>query len=293
MRSLKTTSPLKGAAGASPFGCESGLCHRSSLRLYLPRMTQETYAGLSAASYDLWFGGEDFEDVEFFRTAIRDGGEPALEVGCGTGRLLIPFAVEGLDVEGLDSSEAMLEICRRKAEEAGVQVRLHLAAMEDFGLERRFRTIFVPFGSFMLLDDLSRARAALRCFRAHLETGGRLLIPLHLPWRHDIGVEPATPGKWRLRRVATRPEDDAVVRCYENPSFDFGRQLQEVRLRFEVVRAGEVIVVEESVQRLRWYTQEEFTSLLREAGFREISVLESYSWESADADSASYLFSAS
>lgn len=256
-------------------------------------MTPTPYAGLSATSYDLWFGGEGFEDAEFFRTAIQGGGEPALEVGCGTGRLLIPFAVEGLDVEGLDSSEAMLEICRRKADEAGVQICLHLAAMEEFALERRFRTIFVPFGSFMLLDDLGRARAALRCFRAHLEAGGRALIPLHLPWRHDIGVEPATPGEWRLRRVATRPEDDAVVRCYENPSFDFERQLQEVRLRFEVMRAGEVIAAEESVQLLRWYTQEEFTALLRETGFRAISVFESYSWESADADSASYLFAAS
>lgn len=253
-------------------------------------MAQQTYAGLAATSYDLWFGGEDFEDVEFFRCAIQDGGEPALEVGCGTGRLLVSFALEGLDVEGLDSSEAMLEICRRKADEAGVQVPLHNAPMEDFALGRRFRTIFVPFGSFMLLDNLERARAALGCFRAHVEDGGRALIPLHLPWHHEIGVEPTSPGEWKLRRVATRTEDDAVVRCYENSTFDFDRQLQHVQLRFEVVRAGEVIATEENAQRLRWYTQEEFTGLLRDSGFREITVLRAYGWQPAGDDDASFLF---
>lgn len=257
-------------------------------------MTQQTYAGLAATSYDLWFGGDGFEDVEFFRLAIRNRGEPALEVGCGTGRLLVPFAREGLDVEGLDSSEAMLEICRRKADEADVQVRLHNAPMEDFALGRRFRMIFVPFGSFMLLDDLGRARAALGCFRAHLEAGGRALIPLHLPWHHEIGAEPASsPAKWQLRRVATRTEDDAVVRCYENSTFDFDRQLQHLRLRFEVVRAGEVIAREETAQRLRWYTQEEFTGLLRDAGFREITVLRAYGSDPAGHDAASYVFVAS
>ncbi|MEJ2311776.1 MAG: class I SAM-dependent methyltransferase [Gemmatimonadales bacterium] len=253
-------------------------------------MTSTSYTGLSAASYDLWFASEGFEDVEFFRDAIRSGGEPALEVACGTGRLLVPFAREGLGVEGLDLSEEMLRICRRKAQAAGVQPTLHRAAMEDFDLDRRFRTIFVPFGSFMLLDDLDKARRALGCFRAHLEEGGCALIPLHLPWLHDVGVEPALPGEWRLRRVATRPEDYAVVRCFENTSFDFDRQVQDVRLRFEVVLAGEVIEQEESEQRLRWYTQKEFAHLLEDAGFRDREVLEAYTWKPAERDSASFMF---
>jgi hypothetical protein len=165
--------------------------------------------------------------------------------------------------------------------------------MEEFALDRRFRTIFVPFGSFMLLDDLDKARRALSCFRAHLEEGGRVLVPLYLPWLHDVGVEPAPPGEWRLRRVATRPEDDAVVRCFEHTSFDFDRQVQGVKLRFEVLLAGEVIEHEESEQRLRWYTQDEFAGLLREAGFSHVAVLEAYTWNPAHTDSASFILVAS
>ena len=255
--------------------------------------TAHSYTGLSAASYDLWFGGEDFEDFEFFRAVIRDGGEPALEAACGTGRLLLPFVREGLDVEGLDLSEAMLAICRHKADALGLQVILHHAAMESFSLERRYRTIFVPFGSFMLLGDVEKARRALACFREHLKPGGCAVIPLHLPWLHDVGVEPAPPGEWRLRRVASRPEDDAVVRCYELVERDFDRQLQRVQLRFEVVEAGEIVRTEASSQTLRWFTQEEFAALLHEAGFSQVTALEAYAWNPADAGSASFMFVAS
>lgn len=253
--------------------------------------TTHGYTGLSAETYDLWFGGEDFEDVAFFRSAIRDRGEPALEAACGTGRLLIPFAVEGLRVEGLDRSAEMLAICRHKATASGVEIPLHHAPMEDFSLERKFRTIFVPFGSFMLLGDVGRARAALRCFRAHLADGGRLLIPLHLPWRYDAGVEPATPGEWRLRRIATRP-DDAVVRCYENVDYDFDRRLQHVRLRFEIARGGAVEVTEDAEQTLRWYSQEEFADLLLAEGFTDVAALGAYDWEPAATDAANFLFTA-
>jgi hypothetical protein len=187
----------------------------------------------------------------------------------------------------------MLGICRRKAEAAGVRIPLHRAGMEAFSLERRYRTIYVPFGSFMLLEDVGKAYRALRCFRAHLADGGRAFIPLHLPWLHDVGVEPAVPGEWRLRRVAARPEDDAVVRCYEKASFDFERQIQHVRLRFEVARGGAVIATERSEQRMRWYTREEFAGLLGGAGFRQVAILEGYTWNPAGADSATFMFVAS
>ena len=80
------------------------------------------------------------------------------------------------------------------------------------------------------------------------------------------------------------------MRCLENTSFDFDLQVQDVRLRFEVVLAGEVIEREESEQRLRWYTQEEFARLLAEAGFNDIRAVDGYTWQPARGDSASFVF---
>ena len=78
------------------------------------------YRGLAAECYDLWFGKEPFWDQGFFHERIRQNKGMALEIACGTGRLLVPFLRDGLVVEGMDASDEMLSICRAKAARAGV-----------------------------------------------------------------------------------------------------------------------------------------------------------------------------
>ena len=78
------------------------------------------YRGLAAECYDLWFGNEPFWDQAFFHHRVRRNGGAALEIACGTGRLLVPFLRDGLAVEGLDASAEMLAICRSKAAHVGV-----------------------------------------------------------------------------------------------------------------------------------------------------------------------------
>jgi hypothetical protein len=74
--------------------------------------------------------------------------------------------------------------------------------------------------------------------------------------------------------------------------FDFDRQIQLVRLRFEIRRGGEVEATEEGEQLLRWFSQSEFADLLLQAGFTDVAALKAYAWEPADADDASFLFTA-
>ncbi len=68
------------------------------------------YRGLAAECYDLWFGAEPFWDQAFFHQRLCRNGGVALEIACGTGRLLVPFLRDGLAVEGVDASAEMLEI---------------------------------------------------------------------------------------------------------------------------------------------------------------------------------------
>ena len=62
---------------------------------------------------------EGGDDLEFFRDAIRRCGEPALDAGCGTGRLLLPLLRSGMDIDGSDVSEDMLTWCAHRAEAEG------------------------------------------------------------------------------------------------------------------------------------------------------------------------------
>src|SRR6266481_5829507 len=70
-------------------------------------------------------------EIAYFQKQIELTGQPALDAGCGTGRLLIPFLRAGLDVDGCDVSPDMLALCREKAESEGPSARLDQQALHE------------------------------------------------------------------------------------------------------------------------------------------------------------------
>src|SRR5207237_4626831 len=78
-----------------------------------------------ARLYDPW-SRTVVEDVEFYREEARAAGSPIVELGVGTGRIAIPIAADGIRVIGVDSSPGMLEVCRERADGAGLSDLLDL-----------------------------------------------------------------------------------------------------------------------------------------------------------------------
>src|SRR4051812_38598954 len=99
--------------------------------------------------YDWVIPYRERSDIAFFVEAAKTAGGPVLEVGCGTGRVLIEMARADVEAVGLDLSTPMLAVCRDKLrqESASVQSRAQLvqADMRDFDLGRTFKLIMVPF----------------------------------------------------------------------------------------------------------------------------------------------------
>src|SRR5215472_9641701 len=86
------------------------------------------------------------QDVAFYVDAARESRGPVLELGCGTGRVLIPTARAGIEIMGLDASEGMLDGCRRRCTSGGSSRRASLQRgdMRDFELGRTFRLVTIP-----------------------------------------------------------------------------------------------------------------------------------------------------
>jgi SAM-dependent methyltransferase len=225
------------------------------------------YSGLAAQTYDLWFGSEPFWDQKFFFDRIVQNGGGALELACGTGRLLVPFLRDGLNVEGVDASREMLDICRHKAAAVGVSPVLHQQLIQEFAIPRCFSTIYIPAQSFQIIVDRSEATHGLVRAREHLEPGGELIVTLGQTW-NEIGAD----GEERLTRVATRG-DGSVARVYSSTRTIAAECIQELRVRFEIVLND---VVTDSLRwptaRLRWYEPDDFTSMLRTAGFQSVQL---------------------
>jgi SAM-dependent methyltransferase len=216
----------------------------------------EFYTGLVAEMYDALVSYR--APAAFYADLIRKGGEPALEIGCGTGHPLLDLVEQGLDVHGLDSSRDMLARC--EANFAGA--------------------------SFMLLPDTQDSERTLERIHHHLQPGGQAVIPLYVPPRMPE-AQNAT-DQWSTRE-SIRPSDGATLRLSERYRYDWARQLRVATLRYEVITNGVVVDAVERPWLLRWYSPDEFRRLLRNAGFQTDVVFGKDGTPAAD-DAPAFIF---
>jgi ubiquinone/menaquinone biosynthesis C-methylase UbiE len=119
-------------------------------------------------------------DVQFYVEEAIKAGSPVLELGCGTGRILIPVAQAGVDIVGFDRAPRMLEITRRKVSELSqnIQNRIELVEgdMRALMLERQFNLVMIPYRAFLHLLTPEDQKQVLWRIREHLVDGGRLVM---------------------------------------------------------------------------------------------------------------------
>jgi SAM-dependent methyltransferase len=206
----------------------------------MPRLSTEQngdgYYGVVAEGYDIYLGDVDFGDAAIWRDALTESTGPALELACGTGRVLLPLRRAGFAVEGLDASAEMLAICAAKAERARLSVDLHHAAMERFDMGRRYGAIYCPLGSLMLLTAPGALAAALACALRHLAPDGLFTAALD---RLDTNPDTTAPGPWRPRRSGHRDGTEYRVRERAMPSPAPGVWRSE--MEHTVTRGGVVV----------------------------------------------------
>jgi SAM-dependent methyltransferase len=246
----------------------------------------DDYWGLKVSSWGLLRGDtSQWPDKGFFRGVIRSSGQPALDIGCSTGRLLLDYLSEGIDIDGVDLSPEMLALCRLKAEQRGLHATLFEQRMEALDLPRRYRTIIVPSSSFQLVTDPDDAAAAMGHFFAHLEPGGTLAMPFMILWRGET-TEQIIQGKWKCVAERVRPEDGALVRRWSRSRYDLAQQLEHIDDRFEAIRDGAVLTFEEHTRSpgTRWYTQAQAVNLYRDACFTDIRVVSGFTREPTRGD---------
>ena len=180
-------------------------------------------------------------DVAFYVEAAVESGGPVLEVGCGTGRVLIPTARAGIEIVGLDLSAAMLEVCRASLshEPAEVQRRARLVSgdMRAFELGQSFRLATIPFRPFQHLTTVEDQLACLACIRRHLVEGGRLILDLFNPslqalTSDNVGEELGDEPEF------STPDGRRVVRRHRIVRRDLFNQVNDSELIYYVTHPG-------------------------------------------------------
>jgi SAM-dependent methyltransferase len=145
--------------------------------------------------------------VDFYRAeADRQSGR-VLELGCGTGRKLIPIAADGHPCVGLDSSSDMLAAAQRKADVGGAAVEWTKGDMRTFDLGRTFDLVFIAGNSLLHLHEPEDLVRCFRSVRRHLAPGARFVFDVFNP---SVRLLADADGVRRTRQSFTDPDRGRV-----------------------------------------------------------------------------------
>jgi SAM-dependent methyltransferase len=229
-----------------------------------------------AAIYDAVYADRD--DADFWQAMAAAAGDgPVLELGCGTGRVLLPLARAGFAITGLDLSAQMLERCRAKLQseppEVRDRVRLLATDMTSFDLGHRFVAIICPFAGFQQLRTAEQQLACLDRCRSHLLPHGRLVLDLPNP-------DPA-PAEYARDEPAEGEETAELVEWTEGRrirwwmtviGYDRLQQCNECEVTYEIIEADGLTRRMSETLFLRYTFRYELEHLLVRAGFRVVAL---------------------
>jgi len=239
------------------------------------------------------------EEVAYYSTAIQTWGEPALDLGCGTGRILLPLLAAGLDVDGTDVSADMIAEARRAAEAGGYNPTLTVQAGHELDVPRAYRTIYLC-GVFGIGGRRDRDLETLRRAHRHLEPNGALLLNYELPyegldaerWARWLpggraGIPRPWPDSGERKRMANGDELEWLNRVAD---MDPLAQRQTFQVRIRLWRDGQVVAEEEHQLSENLYFAPEIQHFLADAGFRDVAVEGGYRGQPATPDDGVLMF---
>jgi len=237
----------------------------------------------------------DGPEIEFLRPYV-EVGQPALDVACGTGRVLIPLLRAGLDVEGSDLSPDMLALCRERAGRAGLAPNLYAQASHELNLPRRYRTIYMC-GSFGIGGNADHDRVALGRLHDHLEPGGLLILDHEMSYTDAKGW-----GYWTKDGRQALPEEfhqfgwrlgsDGAEYRLRTRTVDVDPLAQRLTMEMQAsMRRGDELIEDETlVLAMTLYTANHIELMLRVAGFEDIEFRADWTDAEPTRDTATVVF---
>jgi SAM-dependent methyltransferase len=220
---------------------------------------------ISAKYYDQAYASdEDLVDLPFYLDLARQSGGPVLELGCGTGRVLLPIARAGVQSHGLDNSLPMLNVLRRRLESETDDVRARVSVFEgdvrDFRSQQKYSLVTLPFRVLQHMHTVEDQIAALQTAAFHLHDRGLLAFDVYYPRFERLG---SGVGQ-ELLELEWRSEPDTVVKRHiRKESHDKINQNFTFTFIFRTFRAGKMIQEETEPLRMSYYTYPHLRALFK------------------------------
>ncbi len=219
------------------------------------------------------------EDLDLYSELADETSDPILDVGCGTGRVMLALAREGFNVVGVDNSEAMLARGERALDAAPDLKPLVTFVKGDVlttALAGPFKLILVPYNTFMHFNTQEHQIAALRRFHALLDDDG--LLVLDLPNAGEaFGTQ--DDDAVTLERLFTEPESGHLVMQQSFSTLDRISQQLHVTWIYDEITADGTVRRTLAPLLLRYVFSGELDLLLALTGFGRVETYGDYQQE--------------
>ena len=240
--------------------------------------TATEYRQISAKYYDEAYANkEDLEDVAFYVEQAKSSGGPVLELACGTGRILLPIAREGIAIHGVDISLPMIEVLQQRLRREPKDVRELVSVLQgdirNFRSNQQYPLVIIPFRPLQHMYTVEDQVAALETAAFHLEDEGRLVFDVFYPNYQNldsmIGEE--------ILELEWIPKSDPgkVIRRYlRKESVDKISQNFTATFIFRTYEGAKLIQEETESLKMSYYTYPHLRTLFLLTG---LEILEEYS----------------
>lgn len=247
---------------------------------------------VSAKYYDGAYSSmKDLVDAPFYVELAKQSKGPVLEIGCGTGRVLIPTARAGIEIHGVDNSAPMLDILNQKLarEESCVRgrVSLHPGDMRDFRLNRQFPLVTIPFRPMQHMFTVEDQLKALASAAAHVSENGLLVFDVFYPKfdRLARGL-----GEEMLEAEWSPGPGTLVRRYYRKDAIDKTNQNFTLTFLFRTYRDGQFVSEEAETLKMSFYTYPHLRALFLQTGLEAVAEYGSFDKTLLDNDAEEMIF---
>ncbi|QIK69506.1 class I SAM-dependent methyltransferase [Erysipelothrix sp. HDW6C] len=231
------------------------------------------YGPLSTAVYEITkpIGYSIDGDIEFYAKRLKNVTGSILEIGSGTGRVMIPLLQQGYKVHGVDTSWNMIQSNKRNLDQFNLDtVIFHDNAM-TMALEHSYDAIIMPSGTFCLITQYESMVAMVKNIYTHLNTGGRFIFDILLPDDFIVGSSHTS--------FVNITENCGIVWEMKSLSMDWHTQTTHSLIKYEKWKDGELIDTELQNFPIVWYGIQEMTLLLQTIGFQDVIISTNYQFK--------------
>jgi SAM-dependent methyltransferase len=236
------------------------------------KASTESYS-VTAQYYDAAYAiKQDLVDLPFYLDLAKRSGGPVLEIACGTGRVLLPIARQGIVIDGVDNSLPMLRVLKSHIENESPQIRcnitLHNGDMRDFRLRKKYPLVIIPFRPLQHMHTIQDQLKALTTAAFHLQKDGILAFDVFYP-KFDLIA--AGIGQEILDLEWKAGNDSVARRYFRKESVDKVNQNFSFTFIFRTHQSDTLVREESEPFMLSYYTYPHLKALFLLAGLESVA----------------------